>query len=139
MLLLVIVALLAGDLPSPSDGAAARVRRHSAPSRSAAYGGFYKALELGPIAIVSPIASANGAMIVLLAVIVLGESLTRGQALGCALVLGFIVLASLEPAAERLSGDERHSARAGRLGGLRPATCSCSPRSPTTSAGSCPS
>jgi drug/metabolite transporter (DMT)-like permease len=70
----------------------------------AGYSGFYKALELGPIAIVSPIASTNGAMIVVLAVIVLGESLTTGQAVGVTLVLGFIVLASLEPAAERLSG-----------------------------------
>jgi drug/metabolite transporter (DMT)-like permease len=29
----------------------------------AAYAGFYRALELGPIAVVSPIASANGAEI----------------------------------------------------------------------------
>lgn len=69
-----------------------------------AYAGFYKALELGPIAIVSPIASTNGAMIVVLAVIVLGESLTAAQAVGIALVLVFVVLASLEPAAERLPG-----------------------------------
>ncbi len=63
----------------------------------AAYAGFYRALELGPIAIVSPIASANGAVVVLLAVLVLGESLTAVQALGCFLVLGFIVLAAREP------------------------------------------
>jgi drug/metabolite transporter (DMT)-like permease len=69
-----------------------------------AYVGFYRALELGPIAIVSPIASSNGAMIVVLAVIVLGESLTAGQTVGITLVLTFIVLASVEPAAERLSG-----------------------------------
>jgi uncharacterized membrane protein len=71
-----------------------------APVAVAAYGGFYKALELGPIAIVSPIASANGAVVVLLAVIVLGESLSSLQALGCVLVLGFIVLAALEPRIE---------------------------------------
>ena len=100
--LLVAVALVAGDLPSPSTGqllAFAAI----APVAVAAYGGFYKALELGPIAIVSPIASANGVVIVLLAVIVLGETLGAQQAIGCALVLGFIVLASLEPAALRES------------------------------------
>jgi drug/metabolite transporter (DMT)-like permease len=70
----------------------------------AAYTGFYKALELGPIAIVSPIASANGAVIVALAVVVLGESLTTAQAVGISLVLVFIVLTAVEPAAARLAG-----------------------------------
>ncbi len=72
--------------------------------RSAAYGGFYRALELGPIAIVSPIASANGAVVVVLAVLVLGESLTALQAVGCLLVLGFIVLAAREPKSEAAGG-----------------------------------
>ena len=98
--LLVIVALSVSDMPSPST-AQLLAFAALAPVAVAAYGGFYKALELGPIAIVSPIASANGVAIVLLAVIVLGEALSAQQALGCALVLGFIVLASLEPAALR--------------------------------------
>jgi drug/metabolite transporter (DMT)-like permease len=60
------------------------------------YISFYKGLELGPISIVSPIVSAFGAVVVLLAVLVLGDSLTEVQAIGCALVLSFVVLASVE-------------------------------------------
>ncbi|HEX5980188.1 MAG TPA: EamA family transporter, partial [Thermoleophilaceae bacterium] len=70
-----------------------------------------RALELGPIAIVSPIASANGAVVVLLAVLVLGESLTAMQALGCILVLGFIVLAAREPYSEPGGGERRSGIR----------------------------
>jgi drug/metabolite transporter (DMT)-like permease len=97
--MLVIIALALEDLPGPST-AQLLALAGLAPVAVAAYGGFYRALELGPIAIVSPIASANGAVVVLLAVVVLGESLSSLQALGCLLVLGFIVLAALEPKAE---------------------------------------
>jgi drug/metabolite transporter (DMT)-like permease len=102
--LLLVVALAIDDLPGPS---AAQLLALAAlgPVAVAAYGGFYRALELGPIAIVSPIASANGAIVVLLAVLVLGESLTAVQALGCFLVLGFIVLAAREPSGERAQGE----------------------------------
>ena len=61
-----------------------------------AYMGFYKALELGPISIVSPIVSAFGAVVVLLALLVLGDSLTAVQAFGCGLVLSCVVVASIE-------------------------------------------
>jgi drug/metabolite transporter (DMT)-like permease len=97
--LLLVVALVVGDLPGPSAWQLI-VLAALAPVAVAAYGGFYKALELGPIAIVSPIASANGAVVVVLAVLLLGESLSAVQALGCLLVLGFIVLAALEPRTE---------------------------------------
>ena len=103
VLLLALLALLLGEVPALSGGQWAAVAGLGALS-IAGYTGFYKALELGPIAIVTPIASANGALIVVLAVIVLGESLTAGQAVGIALVLVFIVLASLEPATERIAG-----------------------------------
>jgi drug/metabolite transporter (DMT)-like permease len=96
--LLVVVALALDDLPGPSTGQLLALAALG-PVAVLAYVGFYRALELGPIAIVSPIASANGAIVVLLAVLVLGESLSGVQALGCALVLGFIVLAALEPKA----------------------------------------
>ena len=99
VVLLLIVALVVGDLPGPST-LQLLLLAALAPVAVAAYGGFYKALELGPIAIVSPIASANGAVVVVLAVLVLGESLSALQALGCLLVLGFIVLAALEPSTE---------------------------------------
>jgi drug/metabolite transporter (DMT)-like permease len=67
-----------------------------------AYVGYYRALELGPIAIVSPIVSAYGAIVVLFALVLLGESLTGLQAVGCTLVLGCVVLASIE----RSAGEE---------------------------------
>jgi drug/metabolite transporter (DMT)-like permease len=70
-----------------------------APMAVVAYGGFYRALELGPIAIVSPIISANGVVVVVLALLVLSESLSAVQAVGCVLVLGSIVVAALEPRA----------------------------------------
>ncbi len=102
--LLVVVALSVDRLPGPS---AAQLVALGAlgPVAVTAYAGFYRALELGPIAIVSPIVSANGAIVVLLAVLVLGESLTTVQALGCFLVLGFIVLAAREPPDESARGD----------------------------------
>jgi drug/metabolite transporter (DMT)-like permease len=103
VLLMALLAVLLGEDLSLSGGQWAAIAVLGALSFGA-YMGFYRALELGPIAIVSPIASANGAMIVVLAVIVLGESLTAGQAVGITLVLTFIVLASIEPAAERLAG-----------------------------------
>ena len=94
--LLVVVALALDDLPGPSTAQLLALVALG-PVAVAAYAGFYRALELGPIAIVSPIASANGAVVVLLAVLVLDESLTAMQAVGCVLVLGFIVLAAREP------------------------------------------
>jgi drug/metabolite transporter (DMT)-like permease len=103
VLLLVLIALALDDLPGPSTAQLLALAALG-PIAVAAYAGFYRALELGPIAIVSPIASANGAVVVLLAVLVLGESLTALQALGCLLVLGFIVLAASEPEAAKSGG-----------------------------------
>jgi drug/metabolite transporter (DMT)-like permease len=103
VLLLALLAVVLGEDLSLSGGQWVAIAALGALSFGA-YLGFYRALELGPIAIVSPIASSNGAMIVILAVVVLGESLTAGQAIGITLVLTFIVLASVEPAAERLAG-----------------------------------
>ena len=69
-----------------------------------AYMGFYKALELGPISIVSPIVSAFGAVVVLLALLVLGDSLTTVQAFGCGLVLSCVLLASIETSGSDRAG-----------------------------------
>jgi len=57
------------------------------PVAGLAYLTFYRALGLGPVAIVSPIASANGVLVVALAVLVLGEPLSLLQAAGAAMVL----------------------------------------------------
>jgi drug/metabolite transporter (DMT)-like permease len=96
--MLVVIAIAIGDLPGASVGQLLALVV-IAPTAVVAYGGFYRALELGPIAIVSPIVSANGVVVVVLALVVLSESLNAIQAVGCVLVLGSIVLAALEPPA----------------------------------------
>jgi drug/metabolite transporter (DMT)-like permease len=104
VVLLVVVAVALSDLPGPS-AAQLLALAGLGPVALIAYAGFYRALELGPIAIVSPIASANGVIVVLLAVLILSESLTGVQALGVLLVLGFIALAAFEPEATAAEKD----------------------------------
>lgn len=53
---------------------------------------FYKALALGPIAIVSPIGAAYVAVTVILVVLFLGERLTNGQVLGIVITTAGILL-----------------------------------------------
>ena len=72
------------------------------PVAGLAYWAFYRALGLGPVAVVSPILSANGAVVVLLAVIVLGEELTMRQGTGCTFVLGGVTLASFQSGGRRI-------------------------------------
>jgi drug/metabolite transporter (DMT)-like permease len=95
---LLVVIAIAIDLPRASIGQLLALVA-VAPLAVVAYGGFYRALELGPIAIVSPIISANGVVVVVLALLVLSESLSAVQAMGCVLVLGSLILAALEPRA----------------------------------------
>jgi drug/metabolite transporter (DMT)-like permease len=95
---LLVVIAIAIDLPGASIGQLLALVA-VAPLAVVAYGGFYRALELGPIAIVSPIISANGVVVVVLALLVLSESLSAVQAVGCVLVLGSLILAALEPRA----------------------------------------
>jgi drug/metabolite transporter (DMT)-like permease len=93
--LLAGLALALGDVPELSAGQWVAVVALG-PIGVAAYLAFYKALQLGPIAIVSPIASANGAVVVVLAVVLLGDSLSATQALGAGLVVSCVVLAAVE-------------------------------------------
>lgn len=60
------------------------------------YQAFYRALEIGPISIVSPIVSAYAAVSVVLAVIVLGESLGPTQIAAVAVVMVGVMLASAD-------------------------------------------
>lgn len=60
------------------------------------YATFYKSLEIGPISIASPIISAYAAVSLILAVIVLDESLTAGQIVAAAVVLVGVLLASAD-------------------------------------------
>ena len=56
---------------------------------------FYRALQLGPVAIVSPVTSAYAVVVVLLAVAFVGERLSAGQAVAVAATIGGVVLASI--------------------------------------------
>ena len=60
-----------------------------------AYLSFYKGLSLGPITIVSPIASSSGIVTVLLAVIVFSELLSFWQEVGICFTLGGVFLAAV--------------------------------------------
>lgn len=62
---------------------------------SALYLTYYKALQLGPVAIISPISASYALVVILLAVIFMNERLTTGQAIGASATIGGVVLASL--------------------------------------------
>ena len=56
---------------------------------------FYRALQLGPVAVVSPVTSAYAVVVVLLAVAFVGERLSAGQAVAVAATIGGVALASI--------------------------------------------
>ncbi len=56
---------------------------------------FYVALRLGPIAVVSPVGSAYGAVAVVLSVVLLGERLTGAQVVGATLATLGVLLVSV--------------------------------------------
>jgi drug/metabolite transporter (DMT)-like permease len=57
---------------------------------------FYKALEIGPISIASPIISAYAAVRIVLAVVVVGETLSGGQTAAVVVVIAGVLLASAD-------------------------------------------
>ena len=65
------------------------------------YLGFYKALQLGPIALVGPIVAAHSPVVVVLAVIFLGERISEWQVVAIAAVVGGVVMASVDVPALR--------------------------------------
>lgn len=95
VVMLAALAVALGDVPELSGGQWVAVAALG-PVGTGAYLAFYRALQLGPLAIVSPIASANGAVVVVLAVILLGDSLSGTQALGAAVVLCCVGLAAVD-------------------------------------------
>ena len=60
------------------------------------YLGFYKALQLGPIALVGPIVAAHSPVVVLLAVIFLGERISEWQIVAIAATVSGVVMASMD-------------------------------------------
>jgi uncharacterized membrane protein len=69
-----------------------------------AYLSFYRALQLGPIALVSPIGAGYGAISVMLAVVVLGEEVHGWTAVGVASALLGIVLTARDPVSVVVGG-----------------------------------
>jgi drug/metabolite transporter (DMT)-like permease len=78
---------------------------------------FYRALQLGPVAIVSPVFASSAAIPVVLSVALLGERLSRLAALGAGLTLLGVVLAS---AATNVDGEGRRA-----VGGIPFALVAC--------------
>src|SRR5262249_36447041 len=62
----------------------------------AGYLAFYKGLALGPVAVVSPIAAGDGAVVALIGVLVLGEVLAVGHFLAMGLLVLGVVLAATD-------------------------------------------
>lgn len=60
------------------------------------YIAFYKSLEIGPVAIVTPVVAAYAAVVVILAVLLLDEKLSLTQTLGAVLAIGGVILASAD-------------------------------------------
>ena len=65
------------------------------------YLGFYRALQLGPIALVGPIVAAHSPVVVVLAVIFLGERISEWQVAAVVAVVCGVVMASVDVQALR--------------------------------------
>lgn len=61
---------------------------------AASYAGFYRALQLGPVSLVSPIFSAYAVITVLLAVVLGQEAIAAAAVAGIVITIGGVVLAS---------------------------------------------
>ena len=78
-----------------------------------AYFGLYKGLELGPVALVSPITAAYAAVTVILAVVILNETLSPLAAGGAALTIAGVVIATTSPRTLRMKGTDEPFGRHG--------------------------
>ncbi len=101
-----VVLLVLGMRPSwTGTGADALLLALSGAIGAVAYFTLYRGLELGPIALVSPIASTYAVVTIALAVLLLGERLNGLEIVGAALTLVGVVLTSADPRAiGRLGG-----------------------------------
>lgn len=86
---------------------------------AASYAGFYRALQLGPVSLVSPVFSAYAVITVLLAVLLGQETVAPAAAAGIVLTVGGVVLASAsgQPGQDQ-PGQDRPCQRAGRRTGI---------------------
>lgn len=94
VLVLGVVAVATRTGP-PSDTAVLAVAVFAGLAAAGAYLSFFTALRIGPLAVVSPTVAAYGGLTVILAVLLRGETLTVGQALGAAVATAGVILAGL--------------------------------------------
>jgi len=95
-LVVIVVAFVATGQGFGADGFQTAVLLLNGGLAAAAYICLYRGLELGPVALVSPIVGAYAAITILLAVVFAGESLLGLALLGTALTLAGAVLASTD-------------------------------------------
>lgn len=97
--ILSIVVLVAVILAAPGairwDTAALPTAVAVGVGSAVAYLAFFTALRIGPITVVSPVVAAYGGLVVVLAVVLRGESLTVVQAVGAAVATLGVVLTGL--------------------------------------------
>ena len=65
------------------------------------YLGFYRALQLGPIALVGPIVAAHSALVVILAVVFLDERISQWQVIAVGAIVAGVAMASIDVGALR--------------------------------------
>lgn len=93
--LLAVAAAFAADLP-PLTVETALIALGMGALGATMLAALYRALALGPIAIVSPVVAANAAVTVVLAVVLLGERLSPLQIAGVVATIAGIALASTD-------------------------------------------
>jgi drug/metabolite transporter (DMT)-like permease len=112
--LLALAALLLTPLPGDGAFAASGAARLAIAAGGAlgavSYFSFYRALQSGPVAVVSPVFASYAAVAVLLSVVLHGERLSATAAAGVALTIAGVVLASAR--------EEPEESRPGSWGGV---------------------
>jgi len=92
---LLAVLFVAGGAALPSDPGVVLTALACGAVAAVAYLAFYTALRHGPITVVSPVVATYGGLTVVLSVLLLGETLAPGQALGAAMATTGVVLAAV--------------------------------------------
>jgi drug/metabolite transporter (DMT)-like permease len=90
--LLLVAALVATGTAPPSDPATVALAAVLGAAGAGAYLAYFTGLRVGPIAVVSGMVAAYGGLVVVLAVVLRGESLTLLQATGAAVATGGVVM-----------------------------------------------
>lgn len=94
LVLAIVLAIALGE-GLPSDPGVTLAAALVGLAGAGAYLAFFTALRIGPLAVVSPITGAYGGLTIVLAVLLLHESLEPLQAVGAAVAVGGVLLAGL--------------------------------------------